>query len=89
MPEHFWDMTIAVNLTAEELIDEELSERKLMRENGRIVCISSISGIAGNFGQTNYSCAKSGVKYSIKTLTYQQRDQKYYLQFPLVISSRS
>ncbi len=61
MPEHFWDMAIAVNLTAEELIDEELAERKLMRENGRIVCISSISGIAGNFGQTNYSCAKSGV----------------------------
>src|SRR5690606_21693828 len=59
MPEHFWDMTIAVNLTAEELIDEELAERNLMRDNGRIVCISSISGIAGNFGQTNYSCAKS------------------------------
>src|SRR5690554_7833083 len=61
MPDHFWDMTIAVNLTAEELIDEELAERNLMRDNGRIVCISSISGIAGNFGQTNYSCAKSGV----------------------------
>lgn len=54
MPEHFWDMTIAVNLSAEELIDEELMHRELMRENGRIVCISSISGIAGNFGQTNY-----------------------------------
>lgn len=61
MPEHFWDMTIAVNLTAEERIDEELAARNLMRENGRIVCISSISGIAGNFGQTNYACAKSGV----------------------------
>ncbi|MDO3720265.1 3-oxoacyl-ACP reductase [Marinobacter sp. chi1] len=61
MPEHFWDMTIAVNLSAEELIDEELQKRKLMRDNGRIVCISSISGIAGNFGQTNYSTAKSGV----------------------------
>ena len=61
MPEHFWDMTIAVNLSAEELIDEELARRELMKENGRIVCISSISGIAGNFGQTNYSTAKSGV----------------------------
>ena len=61
MSEHFWDMTIAVNLTAEELIDEELAKRELMKENGRIVCISSISGIAGNFGQTNYSTAKSGV----------------------------
>jgi len=40
MPEHFWDMTIAINLTAEERIDEELSERDLMRENGRIVCVS-------------------------------------------------
>lgn len=61
MPEHFWDMTIAVNLTAEEHIDEELMKQELLRENGRIVCISSISGIAGNFGQTNYSAAKSGV----------------------------
>ncbi|KEF31710.1 3-oxoacyl-[acyl-carrier protein] reductase [Marinobacter nitratireducens] len=61
MPEHFWDMTIAVNLSAEELIDEELTERGLLKDNGRIVCISSISGIAGNFGQTNYSTAKSGV----------------------------
>ncbi len=61
MPDHFWDMTIAVNLTAEEHIDEELMKRELLRENGRIVCISSISGIAGNFGQTNYSTAKCGV----------------------------
>ena len=32
-----------------------------MRENGRIVCVSSISGIAGNAGQTNYSTSKAGV----------------------------
>ncbi|MEQ6884429.1 3-oxoacyl-ACP reductase [Salicola sp. Rm-C-2C1-2] len=61
MPEHFWDMAIAVNLTAEERIDEELSGRELIRENGRIVCVSSIAGFAGNFGQTNYAASKSGV----------------------------
>ncbi|MBE02752.1 3-oxoacyl-ACP reductase [uncultured Marinobacter sp.] len=61
MPEHFWDMTLAVNLVAEERIDEELLGRDLLRDNGRIVCISSISGIAGNFGQTNYATAKAGV----------------------------
>lgn len=61
MPEHFWDMAIAVNLTAEEHIDAELMKQDLLNENGRIVCISSISGIAGNFGQTNYAAAKSGV----------------------------
>ena len=32
-----------------------------MRPNGRIVCVSSISGIAGNAGQTNYSTSKAGV----------------------------
>ncbi|MBR9871705.1 MAG: 3-oxoacyl-ACP reductase [Gammaproteobacteria bacterium] len=74
MPEHFWDMTIAVNLTAEELIDEELMHRSLLNENGRIVCISSISGIAGNFGQTNYSCAKSGVIGYVEAMAKQLKD---------------
>lgn len=74
MPEHFWDMTIAVNLTAEELIDEELMHRELLRENGRIVCISSISGIAGNFGQTNYSCAKSGVIGYVEAMAKQLKN---------------
>lgn len=74
MPEHFWDMAIAVNLTAEEMIDEELLSRELMRENGRIVCVSSISGIAGNFGQTNYSCAKSGVIGYVEAMAKQLKN---------------
>ncbi len=61
MPEHFWDLAIAVNLTAEELINDALLEADLFQQNGRIVCVSSISGIAGNFGQTNYATSKSGV----------------------------
>ncbi|QSP94430.1 3-oxoacyl-ACP reductase [Marinobacter salinisoli] len=74
MPEHFWDMTIAVNLSAEELIDEELQKRQLLRDNGRIVCISSISGIAGNFGQTNYSTAKSGVIGYVESMAKQLKN---------------
>lgn len=74
MPEHFWDMTIAVNLSAEELIDEELMHRELLRENGRIVCISSISGIAGNFGQTNYATAKSGVIGYVEAMARQVKN---------------
>lgn len=74
MPEHFWDMAIAVNLTAEELIDEELMEQELLRENGRIVCVSSISGIAGNFGQTNYACAKSGVIGYVEAMAKQLKN---------------
>ena len=35
--------------------------RALLREDGRIVCVSSMSGIAGNAGQTNYATSKAGV----------------------------
>ena len=56
-----WDVVIAVNLTAQERIDEELLARQALRENGRIVCVSSMSGIAGNAGQTNYAASKAGV----------------------------
>jgi 3-oxoacyl-[acyl-carrier protein] reductase len=33
----------------------------VIRENGRIVLVSSISGIAGNAGQTNYATSKAGI----------------------------
>jgi 3-oxoacyl-[acyl-carrier protein] reductase len=56
-----WSKVIAINLTAPQRIDRELFERDVVRRNGRIVGVSSISGIAGNAGQTNYSTSKAGV----------------------------
>src|SRR6202044_210927 len=50
-----------INLSAQERIDDELLSRDAIRENGRIVCVSSMSGIAGNAGQTNYATSKAGV----------------------------
>jgi 3-oxoacyl-[acyl-carrier protein] reductase len=61
MSEEQWDKVIAINLTAQERINEELLAREAFRENGRIVCVSSMSGIAGNAGQTNYAASKAGV----------------------------
>ncbi|MDQ6605897.1 MAG: 3-oxoacyl-ACP reductase [Actinomycetota bacterium] len=61
MTEELWSRVIAINLSAEERIDEELFARQVLRENGRIVCVSSISGIVGNAGQTNYATSKAGV----------------------------
>jgi 3-oxoacyl-[acyl-carrier protein] reductase len=61
MPEERWTSLIEVNLSSEERIDEELLSRDLLRDNGRIVCVSSLSGIAGNAGQTNYATSKAGV----------------------------
>ncbi len=60
LPEQ-WDQVIAVNLSSIERIDRLLFERELVRDAGRVVLVSSISGIAGNAGQTNYSTSKAGV----------------------------
>lgn len=61
MDRELWDLVIAVNLIAPQRIDAELFSRQAMRPGGRIVCVSSISGIAGNAGQTNYATSKAGV----------------------------
>lgn len=39
-----------------------------LRQGGRIVCISSVSGVAGNRGQVNYSAAKAGLIGAAKAL---------------------
>ena len=56
-----WDLLMDINLSAQERIDDGLLERDLIRPNGRLIGVSSISGIAGNAGQTNYSTSKAGV----------------------------
>ena len=61
MSEDQWDLVIGINLSAPQRIDQELFTRKAVRDNGRVVCVSSISGIAGNSGQTNYGTSKAGV----------------------------
>ena len=61
MDEDRWNMVLGINLGAQERIDDELLAREVIRENGRIVSVSSMSGIAGNAGQTNYATSKAGV----------------------------
>jgi 3-oxoacyl-[acyl-carrier protein] reductase len=56
-----WDLVLGINLSAQERIDDELLSRDAIRQNGRIVSVSSMSGIAGNAGQTNYATSKAGV----------------------------
>jgi 3-oxoacyl-[acyl-carrier protein] reductase len=61
MPEQSWNAAISVNLTAAMAITERIQRHELLHANGRIVCLSSVSGIAGNRGQSNYAAAKSGL----------------------------
>lgn len=61
MKEHLWQMVVNVNLSTQERINDALVESGALKTGGRIVCVSSISGIAGNMGQTNYAVSKAGV----------------------------
>ena len=68
MPEERWAGLMEINLSSEERIDDVLLDRGLLRDNGRIVCVSSMSGIAGNSGQTNYATSKAGVIGMVEAL---------------------
>jgi 3-oxoacyl-[acyl-carrier protein] reductase len=60
MNEQQWDQVLGVNLEAILRITSALLEGAL-HDGGRIVSLSSIAGIAGNNGQTNYGASKAGV----------------------------
>ena len=68
MPEDRWTGLIEINLSAEERIDDALLDSGRLNANGRIVCVSSMSGIAGNSGQTNYAASKAGVIGMVEAL---------------------
>ena len=56
-----WDSVMSVNLIAPERITAELAENGVLGEGSRVVGVSSMAGIAGNRGQTNYAASKAGV----------------------------
>ncbi|WP_024476516.1 3-oxoacyl-ACP reductase [Arthrobacter sp. CAL618] len=56
-----WDSVLAVNLESQLRINETLLGSEVFAATGRIVCLASTSGIAGNRGQSNYAASKAGV----------------------------
>lgn len=61
MSDEQWDLVMNINLAAISRINQKLLEQDGLSPMARIVCVSSISGIAGNLGQTNYAMSKAGV----------------------------
>jgi 3-oxoacyl-[acyl-carrier protein] reductase len=61
MKDHLWQAVVNVNLSTQERINDALVESGALKVSARIVCVSSISGVAGNLGQTNYALSKAGV----------------------------
>jgi 3-oxoacyl-[acyl-carrier protein] reductase len=56
-----WQQVIDLNLTGVFLCTSAVSKIMLKQKSGRIINITSVSGIMGNAGQANYSAAKAGV----------------------------
>ncbi|MFI7574629.1 3-oxoacyl-ACP reductase [Micromonospora sp. NPDC049497] len=71
-----WDSVLDINLSSQERINDVLLERDLIPAGGRIVSVSSIAGIAGNRGQTNYATSKAGVIGLVESLAPVLRDRQ-------------
>ena len=62
-----WQQVIDVNLTGVFNCTKAVVPHMVERGYGRIICTSSVVGIHGNFGQTNYAATKAGVVAMCRT----------------------
>ena len=63
-----WHQVIAVTLNSFFHVTQPLTMPMIRTRWGRIITITSIAGITGNRGQTNYAAAKSGLHAASKSL---------------------
>jgi 3-oxoacyl-[acyl-carrier protein] reductase len=61
MSDEQWDDVIATNLRSVFLFTRAASLVMMRKRSGRIINISSVSGLMGNPGQSNYSASKAGI----------------------------
>jgi 3-oxoacyl-[acyl-carrier protein] reductase len=62
MPKESWDKVVATDLTGVFLVAQEATKAMIKKKiAGRIINITSVVGMMGNPGQTNYAAAKAGV----------------------------
>ena len=63
-----WDFVLAINLTATFRLTRAAVSRMMRRRYGRIIGITSIVGVTGNPGQTNYTASKAGMIGMMKSV---------------------
>lgn len=69
MPGADWDKVLATNLGSfYNLLNPLVMPLVRLKDGGRVVAITSVSGLMGNRGQTNYSAAKAGLIGASKAL---------------------
>jgi 3-oxoacyl-[acyl-carrier protein] reductase len=68
MSEQNWDDVLSVSLKGIYNVIQKIIKPMLYHKQGRIINISSVSGLKGTAGQTNYSTAKAGIIGATKAL---------------------
>ena len=68
MKEEDFDAVLNINLKGTFNTIRHLSRQMLKQRSGKIINISSVSGIMGNAGQANYAASKAGVIGLTKTM---------------------
>jgi len=63
-----WDEVIAVNLTATFRLVRAAVRGMMRRRFGRIIAITSVVGVTGNAGQSNYTASKAGIIGLVKSV---------------------
>ena len=68
MKDDDWDNVIETNLTGTYNLTKAFIKNMVKNKNGRIINISSVSGLMGNAGQVNYSSSKAALNGFTKSL---------------------
>jgi 3-oxoacyl-[acyl-carrier protein] reductase len=68
MKDDQWDDIISTNLTSIYRLSKAVLRNMMKKRKGRIINISSVVGLTGNPGQTNYSATKAGMLGFTKSL---------------------
>lgn len=61
MKPEFWDQVVSVNLASILALDKALLAQGVLNDESRLVYLSSMSGVAGNYGQSNYAATKAAL----------------------------
>ena len=76
MEDEEWDSVINTNLGGFYNVLKPIIMPMIQQKKGRIVALSSVSGLTGNRGQVNYSASKAGIIGAVKALSRETAKRK-------------